>query len=558
MLNSDYISRYRHYLLLLIVFLLSVALFVVASAMHEEFDRVMSVVSYLTWHNLFEFSSILVCFGIFMVAYYTYDQTKNYRTLFFASVFLYMGIMDFFHTLSFKGMPEFFIENRCANRATTLWIAARLLGGAGLAVASFLPVNLKVNVNKRLFPVVTLAVAFSIFGIASYYPYVIPPMYVNGTGLTQLKINMEYVIALLFAVTMGKFIYDYSRTGEKSALLFSVSMLLSIFSEFAFISYGSVYDIYNYIGHIYKVIAFFIFLRIVYIHDVQIPYMELFKARELLKEHADNLDRMVEKRTLELKSINNNLVKDLEYARDIQKSLLPHKLPDETEVAFDTRYFPAEHVGGDFYNIFKLDDRNIGIYIGDVSGHGVSAAMLTVFMNQTIKSVYGDGEYTNKIISPSVVLKNVYRSFNKNDFKEEIYIVLLYAVLNLDTKELTYASAGINVQPLIMDSDTGRVSELEVKGFPICKFIEFYSGEYKDMTIKLKSGDKLLFYTDGLVEAENRQGEIFSQKRLAQVLEQNSALEGDVLSEVLTREVFNFVEYRELKDDLTFVLMHIK
>lgn len=557
MKTVNFVSKYKQYMPLVIIFILSSALFGVASVLHEKFDRLMSVVTYLTWHNMFEFSSIMVCFTIFVVVNYTFEQTRNYKVLFFASVFLYMGITDFFHTFSFKGMPDFFVQNTEANRATTLWIASRLFGGIGLAIAANFPIHINYAIRKTYFALAAIVMSFGIFFFVTYCPYLFPPMYIEGQGLTALKIGLEYVIALLLAVTMFKFMGDYRNTKDYSYIALASAMLLNLFSEYAFISYGSVYDIYNYIGHVYKVIYAFIFFRVIFVKHVQTPYFELYKAKNQLKEHARNLDRLVEERTHELKGINNKLLEDLEYAKDIQKSLMPSRLPREPEVDFFARFFPAERVSGDFYNVFKLDDKNICIYIGDVSGHGVSAAMLTVFVTQNIKSLDKENGKI-ELVRPSQVLNNLYKSFNKMSFKEEVYIVMMYGIYNTDTKELTYASAGINVQPLIIDSTSQTVVQLDIKGFPICKLIDFYSGEYKDVVIKLNRGDKMIFYTDGLVEAKNKGGEVFSQSRLVSILNKNISQGGGELSKTITREVFGFMDYGELKDDITFVLMDIK
>jgi len=105
-------------------------------------------------------------------------------------------------------------------------------------------------------------------------------------------------------------------------LLLCVSLEITIFSETAFVLYFSVYDIYNYLGHVYKFIAFFIIFRAIFINDIQEPYRKLSKAKEKLRNHAENLDMMIRERTRELENLNQKLMQDLKYARDIQKSFL--------------------------------------------------------------------------------------------------------------------------------------------------------------------------------------------------------------------------------------------
>lgn len=104
---SDIYTEYKHYIILIITGVAAYALLEMVGFFEREFEQIMSIANYLTWHYLFEFISILVSFSVFVVSYYTYDQTRNLRTVFLGSVFFTIGMIDMFHTLSFKGMPDF-------------------------------------------------------------------------------------------------------------------------------------------------------------------------------------------------------------------------------------------------------------------------------------------------------------------------------------------------------------------------------------------------------------------------------------------------------------------
>lgn len=552
-----YFKTYKYYIYLIGVFVFSLVLFRFAYLFQSAFDNLMSVATYLTWHSLFEFAGIVVSFAVFVTSYYTYNQTRNLRFIFLGAVFLFMGQLDLFHTLSYKGMPEFFVSNVCcANRATTFWIISRIFGSVGIALATFIPKQKETRINRVIFafPSIVLSIFFLI--VATYYPDMLPRMYIEGQGLTQAKIIFEYVIVVFLIVAIVKFLLEYKRTSDSATILFVGGLLLSVFSEFAFIKYNNPYDIHNYIGHVYKVLAFYFIFKGTFITSVQRPYMELSEAKNELRNYAENLDRLVSERTKQLKEMNQVLLNDLDYARDIQRSMLPQKLPREEEVSFAASYFPAERVSGDFYNIFKLDDQHIGFYIGDVSGHGVPAAMLTVFLKQSIKTrreVYGGKE---DLMDPSATLKDLYESFNNTNFKDEVYIVLLYGIYNFKTRELTYASAGLNVAPLLVKNN-GQVKKIQIKGFPICKFMDFYSVEYENNTIKLEKGDRVLFYTDGLVEVKNDKGEEFSEDRLIRILENNPGRTAPEVLDTITRNVFDFINISQLRDDITFFVMKV-
>jgi sigma-B regulation protein RsbU (phosphoserine phosphatase) len=382
-------------------------------------------------------------------------------------------------------------------------------------------------------------------------------MYIDNFGLTETKIIIERIITLIFLAAIVKLLYDYFANKNYQNILFILAVVFRIFGGYAFVRYTDVNDVYNFLGHIYIIAAYFIFFKITFIHNVRQPYMQLEMADKKLKEHAMNLDRLVNERTNELKVLNHKLLEDLEYARDIQRAMLPDVLPENENVSFYSEYFPLERVGGDFYNVFRLDDDNIGMYIGDVSGHGVSAAMLTVFINQCIATVKEDGTGGNSILNPSMVLKKVYEAFNRINFKEDVYLILIYAVYNEVTRQLVFSSAGHNVPPAIIGED-GEVKHIEIYGFPICKFSEYYSANYVDSTLILKPGEKLLFYTDGICEILDCEGKRNQGSKLDDLLKENCRLSAPLLGQKLTKEIFNSVEVSEMKDDLTFFIMEIK
>jgi sigma-B regulation protein RsbU (phosphoserine phosphatase) len=237
--------------------------------------------------------------------------------------------------------------------------------------------------------------------------------------------------------------------------------------------------------------------------------------------------------------------------------MIPKKLPNLPKAEFEACYFPAERVGGDFYNVFQVSPAKIGMYIGDVSGHGVSAAMLTVFLNQSIRTSKENNQGIKEPLPPSEVLEKLFTDFNQTDFSGEVYIVMLYGIFDMITREFTFASAGLNVPPMIL-SPGGDVSELVIKGFPICKFPGGRNPGYYNSTVKLQKGEKVLFYTDGLIDASNKEKEAYSDTRLRTLLQKSRHMNAPLLAKSISEHVFKFMGDSRLQDDITFLIMEVK
>lgn len=538
------------------VIIISIALFIFAAYFNQIFIKIMSVNSYLTWHIIFEFASVLVSFSIFTVTFFIYEESKSLKMIILGCAFLTMGSLDFLHTLSFKGMSHFFIANTSANRATTFWIISRTLGSFGFLATVIIPTNVKSNIKKKNFVIITSLILLAIFLTVTYFPKFIPEMFIEGQGLTREKIIMEFIIIFVMSITLLITTIEYKDTKRRREYLFIIALIFSIFSELAFVSYANVYDAYNYLGHLYKFIAYMILYKAIYIENVSIPYREMIKVKNELKEYSENLNFIVKQRTKELEEANRLLMNDIEYAKEMQRLFLPIQMPQDKTVTFNARYIPAKHLSGDFYNVLRLDEKNIGIYIGDVSGHGVSAAMLTIFANQNIKPTTDD-ELNLEIISPGFVLKNLYKSFNKTNFKTETYIVMLYGVFNTKERTFTYASAGINVSPIIIKKN-GEIIEMNVKGFPICKLGDYFMPYFDDRTVQLESGDKIVFYTDGLVESKNTNKNHILMN-INELLQTNFILSSSELEEIIIKNFYKHMgRNNKLTDDVTLLILEVK
>lgn len=243
---------------------------------------------------------------------------------------------------------------------------------------------------------------------------------------------------------------------------------------------------------------------------------------------------------------NRKLQNDLAIARKLQRSLLPKELSDG-RLQFSFIYKPCEALGGDFLDVYKIDEDHVGIYIADVSGHGVSASMLTVFLRSSINK---------KLLSPAEALADLYRQFNENNFDQNLYITVFYTIIDLKNKRLTYSNAGHNVCPVIFNKDKFQI--LRMPGIPISDWLE--KPLFKDDTADLEADDSIFLYTDGIVELRGEDGSQFGEERLLDILLNESSEPGVTLNKIV-ESACTFVganRFTEISDDVTLALIKIK
>ena len=254
---------------------------------------------------------------------------------------------------------------------------------------------------------------------------------------------------------------------------------------------------------------------------------------------------------LQDKIINQNakLRDDLNMARRLQCSMLPKDFPED-RVSFSYVYNSCEALGGDFLDIFKIDESHLGLYIADVSGHGVPASMLTIFLRSTL---------SKKLLSPSEALKELFKEFNNSNLGDDLYITVFYAILNLEENTMLYSNAGHNASPVIFRNNEKDAFELlRLPGIPISRWVE--SPGYTDGFTSLKAGDRLFFYTDGIIEMRNSENEQFGEDRLLDLLLANNRDPVGTLNAIFTAacEFAEVSDMTRILDDVTMALLEVK
>jgi signal transduction histidine kinase len=280
---------------------------------------VVAHVNYLFFHVLSEMFSIVIAFGIFVIAWNTRKVLRNGAVLFLGVASLFIGFMDLIHTLAYSGMH--IIRTDGSNEATQLWIAARYLQAGSFLAAPFL-LNRRLNAYLLFWGYAALTAA--LFTMIFEWR-VFPVCFVEGDGLTRFKIVSEYVISGMFGVSAALFVHR-RETLNRTVLLFLVgSILATIVSELAFTSYISVFGFANVVGHILKVAAFFLLYKAIIEIGLRRPYDLLFRDLKLhdesLQEAHDILEGRVRRRTADLSHANEQLRGEIEERERAQAHL---------------------------------------------------------------------------------------------------------------------------------------------------------------------------------------------------------------------------------------------
>ncbi len=230
---------------------------------------------------------------------------------------------------------------------------------------------------------------------------------------------------------------------------------------------------------------------------------------------------------------------ELRVARSIQQTLLPKQLPELEGWEVSAYYQPAREVGGDFYDFISFADGHLGIVIGDVTDKGIPAALV---MATTRSLLRGAAE---RLRSPSAVLERA-NELLCPDIPQNMFVTCLYAILEPDTGRLRYANAGHN---LPYRRTTEGIDELWATGMPLGLMPDM---TYEEKETTLEPGETLLLSSDGLVEAHDRTGEMFSFPRIKSIMARHPG--GAELLNVLLEELVTFTgpEY-EQEDDISLV-----
>ena len=258
----------------------------------------------------------------------------------------------------------------------------------------------------------------------------------------------------------------------------------------------------------------------------------------------------------EIEVANKRMQRDLEAAARIQRSLLPAAKPEFTDVTFAWVYRPCDELAGDIFNVISLSEELLGIYVLDVVGHGVPAALLSVTLSRFLSPTAGNSSVLfssapdgKRPLTPAELATELNRQFPMHDSGQ--FFTLLFGYYDTRTRELRYVSAG-HPGPVHIPA-AGPPQYLRTEGFPIGVSDQ---PAYREECLTLAAGDHILFYSDGLSEAENAAGEYFGVERIQQCLAQRPHNVEQAI-DCLVQGITGWCGGERQKDDISILAMAV-
>ena len=241
------------------------------------------------------------------------------------------------------------------------------------------------------------------------------------------------------------------------------------------------------------------------------------------------------------------VARDMEIAANIQQSLLPAHPPQVEKVQLAGRCIPAKNIGGDYFDYFCTDDGKLSILIADVSGHDVGSALVMAMAHQVLRFASAHSSSAADVLA--VTNHTMYDDLSNAG----LFITSFYASYDPETRWLTWANGGHN-QPLLWRAREQRIVWLSADGMLVGMLDDV---EYEERQMTLDAGDTLLLYTDGVTEARNQAGEMYGERRLSQLVEENAHLSAQELLDRIYETAQEWGRGVVQYDDVTAVVMKV-
>lgn len=256
---------------------------------------------YLPLHSFMETIAIVVAVLVFGIGWNAYSVERPFNIVLLSCVFLAVGLLDFAHMLSYAGMPDF-VTLSGPQKAIDFWLAARFLAAVALLSVALLPWKpFPFKGGRYVVLAVSLGFALLVYWVILFHESDLPATFIAGKGLTPFKIGSEYFIVFIHLLTVGVFLAGARKPKPDYTVYLLAAVAIMVLSELCFTLYSSVTDIFNLMGHAYKVLAYVFIYRAVFVSSVQEPYKRLRQSERQVWQEK-------ERAQVTLKSIGDGVI----------------------------------------------------------------------------------------------------------------------------------------------------------------------------------------------------------------------------------------------------------
>ncbi len=237
--------------------------------------------------------------------------------------------------------------------------------------------------------------------------------------------------------------------------------------------------------------------------------------------------------------------RELEIAGEVQRNLLPAYFPKTPGYTYAASNAPARHVGGDFYDVLKVDNEHVGLLLADVSDKGVHAALIMAVTRTLFVA------HARRSVSPAEVALAVHNGLLEVAENDDMFVTVFYGVLNLASGDLTYVRAGQD-KPLLYRAAGGSPERLDAEG----RFLGMLPGlTLEERRVTVRPGDLLVAYSDGVPDAINTASESYGPERLLDLMEKHRNSPAQDVCDAILKDVFAFRGPAPAFDDITLLVM---
>jgi sigma-B regulation protein RsbU (phosphoserine phosphatase) len=246
-----------------------------------------------------------------------------------------------------------------------------------------------------------------------------------------------------------------------------------------------------------------------------------------------------------VKRQEQQLERDIAMAREVQLRLLPTSPPQHTNAELAVRFLPARTIGGDLYDFVEYGPGHTAIVLGDVSGKAAPAALFAALVSGIMRAA------AQQRPEPAAMLTTLNDALQERRLESQ-YVAMLFALWNDENRTLQVANSGA-VQPIFCRS--GETITVRAEGLPLGMFP---NATYEEFNLATQPGDAVIFISDGILDAENEQEEMYGSERLASLLCAHREKPAAVIADAIMADVTRFQGTRDRFDDETIIVLRVR